>query len=317
MRSAMISIIVPVYNVEIYIKECLDSILAQTIRDFELILIDDGSTDYSGRICNEYKEKDSRVKVFHKENGGLSSARNKGLDEAKGEYICFIDSDDTIREDYLEKLYDAITSARSDMAFCDIDAQKLSGELNYNHSFKMTAKESRRWLYDDRTREYVLMVVAWNKIYTSRIFEDIRYPVGRLHEDEFVIGLILSKCSNISFVPEKLYFYRNNESGITSEAKKMNVKHLDGVDALSDRVALAISEKDNELAVVTLKNALYKCAHFFRDAKKNNSIEMKRASMRKYRETIKKYKEVLNMSQRLKYYFFTICPELFIKAFNP
>ncbi len=318
MNNSFISIIVPVYNVENYIRECLDSILSQTISNFELILVDDGSTDNSGKICEEYQEKDARIKVFHKENGGLSSARNKGIDEAKGEYFCFVDSDDTIRPDYLDTLYTVITSDDSDLAVCDIEAPRLAGaEFKEKRAFKMTATEAKKWLYDDRTREYVLMVVAWNKMYSSRIFKGVRYPNGRLHEDEFLIGPVLSKCDCISFIPERLYFYRENESGITSEAKRMNVKHLDGVDALSERVALAISEDDKEFALVTFKNALYKCARFFKEAKELVALEMKKASMEKYREVLGDYNDLLSLKQRLKYYLFPICPGLFIRTFNP
>ena len=314
----MISIIVPVYNVEIYIRECLNSILTQTMRDFELILVDDGSTDNSGDICEEFKAMDKRIKVFHKENGGLSSARNKGLDEASGEYVCFVDSDDVIRSDYLEKLYEAVVSDDSDMAFCDIEAPRLSdAKLKNNFTFKMTSYDAKKWLYDDRTKEYVLMVVAWNKIYSSKIFRDIRYPYGKLHEDEFIILPILNGCSNISFVSEKMYFYRENESGITSDSKKMNVEHLDCVDALSERIALALADDNKELALITLKNALYKCAGFYKEAKELDANEMKKASMTKYKIVLRNYKDTFSLQQKMKYLLFAVCPDLFIKTYNP
>ena len=314
----MISVIVPVYNVENYIRECLDSILAQTFIDFELILVNDGSTDHSGRICEEYKEKDSRIKVFHKENGGLSSARNKGIEEAKGEFICFVDSDDTIRGDYLEILYNTISADGSDLAICDIDAPRLSGaELCQKHHVKISSEEARKWLYDDRTREYVLMVVAWNKMYSAKIFKNIRYPNGRLHEDEFLIGPVLYKCDYISFTPEELYFYRENEAGITSDAKKMDVRHLDAVDALSERVELAISQGDKEFALVTLKNSLYKCARFYREAGELSSRKMKKASRDKYKEVYFRYNNILGLKQKLKYALFFGFPRRFIKIYNP
>ncbi len=318
MGQNLISIIVPVYNVENYIKECIDSILLQTLRSFELILVDDGSEDNSGRICDEYKEKDSRIKVFHKKNGGLSSARNMGLDEASGDYICFVDSDDTIRADYLEKLYKSISLYGSDMAICDIETIKNIGDYSIeNQAALMKTIDCRKWLYDDRCREYVLMVVACNKMYSSKIFNDIRYPEKRLHEDEFVIGAILCNCKDISFVSEKLYVYRDNESGITANPQKINIKHLDAIDALYERVAMAISDDDMEFATVTLKNALYKCARFYEDAKKNNALEMKNMSMEKYCEVFNKYKELLSLKQKLKYSSFKICPDLFVLLYNP
>ncbi|MBE5825462.1 MAG: glycosyltransferase family 2 protein [Butyrivibrio sp.] len=318
MDDKLISVIVPVYNVANYIRECLDSILAQTYSSFELLLVDDGSTDGSGSICDEYKERNDRIKVFHKENGGLSSARNKGLDEARGEYICFIDSDDTIRADYLDKLYSAITTNGSDMAFCDIDAAKLTKEpLKDKLSANLSKDTAKYWLYDDRTREYVLMVVAWNKIYAKKLFDNIRYSIGKLHEDEFVIGALLNECDSVSFVPEKLYFYRENESGITSNANKMNVKHLDGVDALSERAQQALGDGESSFAAVTVKNALYKCARFYKEAVELTSKEMKRASMKKYKDVYWHYRKILSKKQQIKYMVFMICPALFIKVFNP
>ncbi len=314
----MISVIVPVYNVENYIKECLDSILSQSFQSFELILVDDGSTDGSGRICDEYKEKDSRIRVFHKENRGLSSARNKGIDEAKGEYLCFVDSDDTIRDDYLNTLYNVITADNADLAMCDIEDTRLTkADQRSKHSSQMTSIDAKKWLYDDRTREYVLMVVAWNKLYSSYIFKEIRYPDGRLHEDEFIIGQILDKSTKITFVPEKLYCYRDNVSGITSKVRKMDIRHLDGIDALTERIALALYDEDKELACFTLKNALYKCARLYGEALRVNSIEMIRASMNKYIMTYSRYRDLLSLKQRAKYRLFFFFPRFFNKLYNP
>ena len=318
MDGKLISVIVPVYNVEKYIRECLDSILAQTYRCFELIIVDDGSTDNSGKICDEYIEADERVKVFHKENGGLSSARNKGLDEANGEFICFIDSDDTIRMDYLEKLFGAISANDADMAFCDMDAQKLSDELFVgNKSAKMSSYSAKEWLLDDRSREYVLMVVACNKLYSKKIFDEIRFPLGRLHEDEFMIGPVLNRCEYVSFVCEKLYIYRENEVGITSTVNKMNIRHLDAIDALSERICQAIKDKDSLLAISTLKNALYKCARYYSEALISGAEEMKRCSRSKYKDIYREFSGLLSYKQRVKYSFFIFCPKVFNRIFNP
>ncbi|WP_051192307.1 glycosyltransferase family 2 protein [Butyrivibrio sp. VCB2001] len=318
MGAPLISVIVPVYNVEKYLVECIESILAQTYSSFELLLVDDGSKDKSGEICDEYKDKDGRIRVFHKENGGLSSARNKGIDEAKGDLFCFIDSDDTISIDYLMKLYTAITENQADMAICDIDAPKLSKvDLVYQGNDSMTSDEAKIWLYDNRMREYVLMVVAWNKLYKKALFDDVRYPVGRIHEDEFVIGPILRKCSKISFVKEKLYNYRDNDSGITSETKRLETRHLDGVDALDERIAQAVEDGDSSFAHITLKNALYKCARFYGDASRTGVNDMRKASFTKYEELFSQYKALLDTKQRLKYRLFLAIPSIFIRIYNP
>ena len=314
----MISVLVPVYNVEKYIRECLDSILAQTYSDFELILVDDGSTDDSGRICDEYGMKDDRIRVFHKENGGPSSARNMCLDKAKGEYLCFVDSDDIIRKDYLEKLMGAIKADESDLAVCDMDEEGLSDEPSKENISTGISKETfRNWLYDDRTKQYVLLIVPWGKIYAKELFEDIRYPLGKLHEDEYVVGPILERCSAVSFVPEKLYYYRQNDSGVTSSANSMNLKHLDVVEALTRRIEMALREGDSSFALATLKNALYKCAGFYREAKRLDAEEMKKASMARYKETYAEYGKMLSFKQRLKYSLFPVCPSAFIRLYNP
>ncbi len=316
----MISVIVPVYNVEKYIRECLDSILSQTISSFELILVDDGSTDNSGQICDEYAQKDDRIRVFHKENGGLSSARNKGLDEVRGDYICFVDSDDRIRRDYLEKLYAAVSLGRADLAFCDIEAPKLAGagyEYPKDRFVNLSPEDAGKWLYDDRTRDYVLMVVAWNKMYSKEIFDGLRFPEGRIHEDEFMIGPVLSRCGMLSFVPDKLYDYRDNATGITSSANRLNINHLDCVDALVDRIRQALDEENREFAIETLKNALYKCARFYGEAKECGYKDLLVASNKKYVKTYNSYKGLFTIKQRMKYFFFVICPSVFIMFFNP
>lgn len=314
----MVSVIVPVFNVEKYICECIESILAQTYESFELILVDDGSSDSSGIICDGFKSRDSRIRVFHKENGGLSSARNTGLNEARGEYVCFIDSDDSIKKDFLEMLYSSIVETDADLAICEIEAPRLiNADMNVIIANNMIADDARKWLYDMRSREYVLMVIACNKLYKKSLFDGIRYPVGRLHEDEFVIEPILERCSRISFVPDKLYKYRDNETGITSNANKLDLRHLDGVDALIERIRLAVGAKKDNYALVTLRNALYKCAGFYREAKELENDQMKNASREKYKTVYRQFKDLLNLKQQIKYFLFMIAPELFIRLYNP
>lgn len=343
MENILISVIVPVYNVEKYLRECIDSILIQTFVDFEIILVDDGSTDSSGEICDEYHEKDSRIKVFHKNNGGLSSARNKGLDEAKGDYVCFIDSDDTIAKDYLEKLLKAVKTNDADMALCDIDAAKLVescsdvyDKSNYDDTeasgFIMDQSKTVKWLYDTRSREYVLMVIACNKLFSKELFSCYRFPENKLHEDEFMIGNILRSCRKISFVPEKLYIYRDNLGSITSDANRLDARHLDVIDAYSERIKQAINDGNSEFAIVTLKNALYKCARFYSDADKYlrtsneaynrnsdyaNAVHIKNDSVKKYWQIYLQFKHLLGIKQKIKYQSFLVFKRTFIKIYNP
>lgn len=210
-----ISIIVPVYNVEKYLNKCLDSILAQTFEDYELLLIDDGSSDKSGNICDEYEKKDKRVKVFHKENGGLSSARNAGIDAACGEYIGFIDSDDYIDNDMFEQLYNDVTKNDADVAVCGI----------YNCYRNVVRLECSRNIYKIVDNEEALRLVleskivsvhACNKLFKKECFVEDRFPVGMTSEDAYTIPELLSKCQKIVINTTAKYYYVHRSNSITS-----------------------------------------------------------------------------------------------------
>lgn len=235
--SVKITIIVPIYKVEKYLAKCIDSILNQTFKEFELILVNDGSPDSCGEICEEYSIRDKRVKVIHKKNGGLSSARNAGINIARGEYIAFVDSDDFIHKNMYEILYTNAINTSSDIVICDyfIVSEK---EIIQDESCQIkiqpktfTNIEALRELYrDDRIK----FVVAWNKLYKKSLFSKLRYKEGRIHEDEFIIHTILYECSKVSYLPVKLYFYLQTDNSIIRSP--YNIKRLDRVYALRERV---------------------------------------------------------------------------------
>lgn len=215
----MISIIVPVYNVEDYLHKCIDSIRSQKYVYFELILVDDGSTDASGRLCDELASSDSRIRVIHKKNGGLSSARNVGLDVARGEYIVFIDSDDFVNEDYLQKLLHSITCNNADIAICGFlrvnnDEHCISGS-NFTFQEVLTAQECLNYYFNGIERTF--FVVAWNKIYKRNVFDKLRFPVGRVHEDVYVFHELFAADRVISVVFSQLYSYRLRNNSITAQ----------------------------------------------------------------------------------------------------
>lgn len=230
----LISVIVPVYKVENFIHECIESIIDQTFRNLEIILIDDGSPDRCGKICDEYAEKDSRIVVVHKENGGLSSARNAGLDICKGEYIAFVDSDDIIDHQFIEQLYKNMGS--SDLIFCEM--------LSFDNDFNISNPETENILRKDFESKILLsqimtfrppnIVVACNKLYKRRLWNGVRFPLKKIHEDEFVIHEILDQCEKISFINTKLYFYRKREESIMSSANE-NKAIFDKLEAYSLR----------------------------------------------------------------------------------
>lgn len=214
----MISVIVPVYNTEKYLHRCIDSILAQTYPDFELILIDDGSPDSCGAICDGCAKKDDRITVLHKENGGLSSARNAGLDWAfkhsDSDWITFIDSDDWVHPKYLEALYKAVIENCCSISVCSFTKTDDDGFIPAIDTINNEFISSEDFYCNYNTNS----VVAWGKIYAKDFFKDIRYPLGVIHEDEFVTYKLMFQCHFIAFVPSPLYCVCKNESSITRSA---------------------------------------------------------------------------------------------------
>lgn len=222
-----ISVIVPVYNVEDLLSKCLDSILNQNFRDFELLLIDDGSEDKSGIICEEYEKKDSRIKVYHKKNGGLSSARNYGIERASGNYITFIDSDDFIDKSMLEILY-------YNMIDNDVDLSITGVRDIYDGKTSIDADREKMLLNSEETLKLMLMgkkvnVYAVSKLYKRSIFENIKYPVGKAYEDSYIIVDILKNCSTIFVDTLPQYNYYHRADSITTLS--YNIRDMDYIEA--------------------------------------------------------------------------------------
>ena len=229
----LISVIVPVYKVEPYLRRCVDSILRQSYVNLEIILVDDGSPDGCGGICDAYAAQDSRVRVIHQENGGLAAARNAGIDVARGRYLGFVDSDDWIETSMYAELYRAIQENNADMSLCDFGLISENGKALPQspnlHRETVGRKEILR-----RLAEYdVRLVVAWNKLYKKSLFDAIRYPLGKIHEDEFVIHELLSRCSLVSVIPGRLYNYVQTQNSIMNSC--FSVKRLDAVEAFCER----------------------------------------------------------------------------------
>mgnify|MGYP004532818717 CR=1 FL=1 len=230
-----ISIIVPVYKVEKYLERCINSVLIQTFDNFELILVDDGSPDKCGEICDKYAKLDSRIKVIHKKNGGLSSARNVGLDVAKGKYIGFVDSDDYINKYMFQKLYENIIQNNADISMCDYeeivkDTIVIYKENKNTKKLVLNSIEALENIYKEKGWIYV---IACNKLYKKSIFDNLRFPVGKIHEDEMIAHEILYKANKIVFEDEKLYYYLQHDNSIMG--KSYNIKRLDIIDAMRER----------------------------------------------------------------------------------
>lgn len=211
----MISVIVPVYNVEKYLERCVKSIAAQTYKDLEILLIDDGSTDKSGKMCDDFQQTDSRIKAFHKQNGGLSDARNYGIEHSAGEFISFVDSDDYIDEKMLETLHRLITEHDADLAVCsamDVFEGKEVTQVKEIKEFNLNKVESYKYMLRGDG-----IPSACNKLYKRQTVGDIRFPVGKLYEDGFFTPQILKKVEKTAVTSKPMYYYFRRADSITTK----------------------------------------------------------------------------------------------------
>lgn len=210
----LISIIIPIYNVEEYLVKCIDSVVKQTYANIEIFLVEDGSPDSCGLICDKYARLDSRIKVIHKKNGGLSDARNVALDCATGEYIVFVDSDDYVNENYIKNLYDLVTKYSVNMAVT-LPIEFIEGTIPISYPKKNAEKKLLK------AEALVNMLTqkdfdnnAWAKIYHSSLFKDVRYPVGLIYEDVPTTYKLILASSGVAFSSQKDYFYLLRKNSI-------------------------------------------------------------------------------------------------------
>lgn len=205
----MISIIIPVYNVEKFLKRCLDSVINQTFTDIEIILVDDGSKDSSGKICDEFKSKDNRIKVIHKENGGLSSARNAGVEICEGDYIFFIDSDDWLAdENVIQDFYETALKDDSDFVYARINT--ATDERSYASKYVKKYQDVRLHFLSNP-----YYFTAWNKLYSKNLKELLLFTEGRVNEDVDIIPIVFSRARKVSLLDRCTYNYYKNQNSIT------------------------------------------------------------------------------------------------------
>lgn len=232
----LVSIVVPIYNVEKYLERCLNSLINQTYKNIEILLINDGSTDESEIICLKYIKKDSRIKYYKKENGGLSSARNKGIAVSMGKYISFIDSDDYVRNDMIETLLYYIVKNDADIVECNYYEVRTNGKITEkkkNYRIKSyNSSEAIKSLIDNES----ITPTAWNKLYNRQLFNNIKYTENIFHEDEDIIIKLLIKSKKIVSIPDCLYFYITRNGSIINSPLKLN--HFDIIKIMQDRIQL-------------------------------------------------------------------------------
>lgn len=238
MKQPLISIIVPIYKVELYLARCLNSIIHQTYSNLEIILVDDGSPDKCGDICEEYKLQDSRIRIIHKENGGLSDARNAGLDISTGEYIALVDSDDWVAPNYIQVLFDLIKNNGADISICNLllvynNEEIINADNNKNVEVK---KYTNIQALEQYFEEYSLqMIVAHCKLYKAELFKNIRYPLGKIHEDEYTTYKLLYSANKVMFTTSCLYYYFQRSDSIIGAGFNLNGRY-NYLEAIEERI---------------------------------------------------------------------------------
>ena len=313
----LISVIVPIYKTEKYLRKCVESILNQTYQNLEIILVNDGSPDNSGLICDEYAKKDKRIKVIHQKNSGISVVMNNALDLATGEMIATVDSDDYIHEQFLEILLKNLKEYDADISVCNFTF------VNDNEKYKtnrhridkeqkeiavLNRKEALGKLYGG---SFAIHSFAWNKLYKKCLFENIRYLEGKMYEDIFIAHRLLDKASKVVVTECPLYYYLIRHDSITGET--FNFSRLYILEALEDRMTFSKDRGYNELFDQTHKVflefaiAFYYMTEEFYPEEKERLVEIKN----KFVKTYKKHNnEELSKTTKIRYDLFCINPLL-------
>lgn len=311
----LVSIVVPVYKVEKYLNKCIESILNQTYKYIEIILVDDGSPDSCPEICDYYDKKDKRIKVIHQENHGLAAARNVGMTYAKGKYITFIDSDDYVGIHYVESLYNAIVFSDADMSICDyIKVEDDCGKEAKNATYIVLDNvECLKDIYQPTW--HGMEFVAWGKLYNIQLFKknNICYPEGKIHEDAFVTYKLIYNAKKIVFTKEILYFYRQRENSIMTS--HFSLKRLDKIEALRTACLYYEKGKEDVLLSMAANDYFQNCICIYGELEKYQSklktkiFEEKRL-IKQYRKDIKTIllKVNLPIQKKIVYILFGLFP---------
>lgn len=300
MESPLISVIVPVYNVEPYLDRCVNSLVSQTYKNLEIILVDDGSTDASPKMCDNWAEKDKRIRVIHKNNGGLSDARNIGIDASKGEYIAFVDSDDWIDLNYYETLYKQLIQSNAQIAASGVILSYDDYEDSERYSQKAgiyTSEEALQTIQNDAG----FLAVACNKLYEKKLFQKLRYPHGVIHEDEFVTYRVMAYAKRMVLCPEVRYHYRQRDGSIMT--KKKCEKEMSMLDAAIGRVEFFAQHYPNLLLKDKYGFCLC-CYNIFCLAQKQHNAQVMQEVRKKRKKISFSVSEFFKLSTKEKIYVF-------------
>ena len=319
MTTPLISVIVPVYRVEEYLERCVKSILSQTYKNLEVILVDDGSPDQCPAICDACAEKDARVKVIHQENKGLSGARNAGIDAASGEYLAFVDSDDYVSPHFIEELYQLLQDTGCAIGQCRFSYVKGDGLVEEGDSaFCIYRGESLMEQLYGPEEKATCFVVAWNKLYRAELFKEtgIRYPEGRIHEDEATTYRLFHEAKKLAFLDWVLYgYYTENGGSITSV---FSAKRLQWLTAHEERIAFFKKNGYEKLLPAAYRKLCDACITFyFRCTEQVKDAEELKKELRKRLETYRAngaaWIAALPLKTRMGYELFSMSPGLYAK----
>ncbi|MFW5787671.1 MAG: glycosyltransferase family 2 protein [Halanaerobiales bacterium] len=314
--SELISVIVPVYKVEDYLQQCIDSLRNQTYENLEIILVDDGSPDKCGEICDHYAEVDDRVKVIHKENGGVSRARNAGLEIAEGEYISFLDSDDWVEPDYINILYKLLKNHNVDISICNYvktDGDDVSLVKSKGDTYIYSGIEALNGLYGE---DMIQMNVCWGKLFKKSLFLYNKFPDGKIFEDILIMHNLYYDSEKIIVTTQELVYYRQREKSFTKKRHTIKMK-LDMLEAFKERKNFFQSKRLSELAKVTWKNYLYFLPEIYENKSENEFAKYKDQIMGELqcaREILGKYD--FGFKIRSFYKLFFIMPGLMSRLFR-
>lgn len=311
----IISIIVPIYNVGKYLPKCIESILNQTFKNFELILVNDGSTDNSGVVCDDYAKKDTRIKIIHKSNGGVSSARNAGLYVAKGEYIGFVDPDDYIDKNMYEKLYRLCIDNNSDIAICRFN-REINGKIQNKESTEEIIELNNMVAMNELFKGNLYRFSLCNKLFSKKCFNDVLFPEERIHEDLSTTYKLFANSKKAVYINYCGYIYVRRENSILTST--YNEKRLQAFIAW-DEIIEFIDKNYYEIieqviATFTywcVDNILYILNQVNNSKKKNNYLNIIQKYTTKYYIYIKR-NNILSRSYKLRIRIFNINYKLFI-----
>lgn len=308
----LISVIVPIYKVEAYLDRCVRSIVVQTYENLEIILVDDGSPDKCPAMCDAWAEKDSRIKVIHKENGGLSDARNAGLAVATGEYISFIDSDDYIAPEFVAELHEAMLHTGADIAECATAYVDEDGNILRQREVTPVAQMDKLEALRRLVLEDGIYQTVWNKLYRRDVIDGILFEKGKHHEDDFWTYQVFDRMEKLAVAERPMYYYLQRSGSIIGAG--YTAKRLDGLEARFLRMEYL--QKYPELATLTRQGLMLDCMWHYQSTKAHLAGQEQETALGKIRETMKNCPAVPlsrlsgKRTHRIWYLLFRTMPEL-------